>query len=441
MSTLLADPTAARGKAMRAVQILDPLGPSRALALAYSTVAAQDTLLAHFADARGWSERALNLAHETDSEDVVAHALGYRGLVKCSSGNESGFADLQEAVRIAERIDHADYLTVSAHNLAVMLIRFGRVLQAKPYLDIAEQVALDHRLEAARFRIEAQQCHVLIWQGLWDEAERRLRVLVESAADAGASAVNPLAFLGRVLSRRGDPAAARLIERGWELAVASGEDQKRAVAAAARIERLWLTGDRAAVRTVGTELLPVAVRTRHHVLHAEVLRYLRRAGVQVVTFPGCPPPFAAGIGGDWQIAADLWERAGNPYEQALELSESPNVAVVVQALNILDRLGATAASAIVRRRLRRDGVRNIPRGPRSTTKVNPGQLTDRQLEILSLLDEGCTSAEIADRLFLSRRTVDNHVSAVLHRLGVTSRRAALDVAARAAFLRREAREN
>ncbi|MEN3359288.1 MAG: hypothetical protein V7637_3270 [Mycobacteriales bacterium] len=429
MSTLLADPGAARAKASRAVEVLEPLGPSRTLAMGHSTLGAQDALQARFEAAVPQLDRALELARLTGGDDVVAHALGYRGLSKVACGDESGFADLRQAVEVADRLGHADYLTVAAHNLAVVLMRAGRVVEATPYLRVAAQVAHDHHLDTAAFRIEAQQCYVLILRGGWDEAERRLRRLIDAAADPGANAVNPLAFLGRILARRGDPEAAALIDRAWALAAATGEDQKMAVAAGARIERLWLTGDLAAVRAIGADLLAVAVQARHLFLRGEVLRYQRRAGVAVEPFAGCPPPFAAGIAGDWAGAARLWAEAGNPYEQALELIESPDADTARQALGILDGLGAAAAAAICRRRLRRAGVADIPRGPRAATKGNPGRLTARQLEVLTLLADGHTNAEIAARLFVSARTVDNHVAAVLRRLGVQSRREARRAAA------------
>ena len=87
-------------------------------------------------------------------------------------------------------------------------------------------------------------------------------------------------------------------------------------------------------------LLSRSGHTERRLLHAEVLRYLRRVGDEVMAFPGCPPPFAAGIAGDWERAAALWEEAGNPYEQAWELSESPDITVVLRALGMFDRLGA-----------------------------------------------------------------------------------------------------
>jgi DNA-binding CsgD family transcriptional regulator len=429
MSTLVADPGAARVKALRALEVLEPLGPSRALALCYSTLGAQHAVSAGFEAAASWAERALDLALTVGATDVAAHALCYRGVAQVSLGRHGGFDDLRQSVEIAERIDHGDYLSIAAHNLAVLLIRSGRPVEAEPWLAIGGRAAREHGLDHALFRIEAQQCHVAMLRGAWAEAERGLRRLLEQGDDPRANLVNPLAFLGRILARRGDPEAGPLVERAWGLAAATGEDQKMAIAAGARIEATWLAGDQAAVRAIGAELLAVATRARHALLRGEVLRYLRRAGQAVEPFPGCPPPLAAGIADDWEKAAALWEEAGSPYEQALELTESPDLEVVGRGLRILDDLGAVATAGLVRRRLRRRGVSGVPRGPRASTRANPGRLTDRQLDVLALLAEGATNAEIAERLYLSRRTVDNHVAALLTRLGVGSRHEAVAAAA------------
>jgi DNA-binding CsgD family transcriptional regulator len=154
----------------------------------------------------------------------------------------------------------------------------------------------------------------------------------------------------------------------------------------------------------------------------ELLRWLRRCGEPVEPFEGCPEEFAAGLRGDWRAAAAGWERIGAPYERALELVDSGEVKATLEALAVFDRLGADPAARLARRRLRELGVRQIPRGPQPTTRVNPAGLTDRQVEILRLLSEGLTNAEIAERLVLSVRTVDHHVSAVLQKLGVGGRR-------------------
>ena len=62
--------------------------------------------------------------------------------------------------------------------------------------------------------------------------------------------------------------------------------------------------------------------------------------------------------------------------------------------------------------------------------VNPANLTPRELEVLALLGDGLTNAEIAERLFLSEKTVGHHVSAILRKLGVANRVQAVTEAAR-----------
>ncbi|MGZ4165939.1 MAG: response regulator transcription factor, partial [Solirubrobacteraceae bacterium] len=93
-------------------------------------------------------------------------------------------------------------------------------------------------------------------------------------------------------------------------------------------------------------------------------------------------------------------------------------------------MGARPAAAIVARALRERGARGVPRGPRPRTRANPAGLTGRELEVLDLLAEGLRNAEIAQRLVVSDKTAEHHVSAVLRKLGVRSRTEAAAAAAR-----------
>lgn len=126
------------------------------------------------------------------------------------------------------------------------------------------------------------------------------------------------------------------------------------------------------------------------------------------------------MAGRWRQAADIWEAIGCPYEVGLSLSEGSTEAMR-EAVEIFDSLGARPMAGRVRDRLRALGVRSIPRGPVRSTRENLAGLTNRQVEVLELIDDGLSNGEIADRLFISKKTVEHHVSAIYSKLGVDSR--------------------
>jgi DNA-binding NarL/FixJ family response regulator len=94
---------------------------------------------------------------------------------------------------------------------------------------------------------------------------------------------------------------------------------------------------------------------------------------------------------------------------------------MLAALDALDELGAVAPARLVRRRLQAIGATSVPRGPRPSTRAHPEGLSARQAEVLGLLAEGLSNAEIARRLFLTPKTVEHHVGAILRKLRVNSR--------------------
>jgi DNA-binding NarL/FixJ family response regulator len=131
-------------------------------------------------------------------------------------------------------------------------------------------------------------------------------------------------------------------------------------------------------------------------------------------------PYARQLAGDWAAAAALWSEIGRPYDAALALADG-DAGARRRALQQLHDLGAGPPAAIVARRLRARGARGLPRGPRRVTRANPANLTSRQVEVLALVAEGLRNRQIAERLFLSPKTVDHHVGAILSKLGVHTR--------------------
>lgn len=124
-----------------------------------------------------------------------------------------------------------------------------------------------------------------------------------------------------------------------------------------------------------------------------------------------------------QEAAQRWKQLGCPYEHALALARSGERAAMTEAVACFDALSATGAGARTRALLRANGW-SAPRAPRAGDRPHPDGLSAREAQVLALLAEGLPDAAIAERLVLSRRTVEHHVAAVLRKLGVRSRREA-----------------
>jgi DNA-binding NarL/FixJ family response regulator len=155
------------------------------------------------------------------------------------------------------------------------------------------------------------------------------------------------------------------------------------------------------------------------------------AGIEIELDWAASGPYAAIARRDWRAAADAFGELGWVYDRALMLSLLDDETALVEAIQIARGLGAGPLTKRVTARLRELGVR-VPKGPRKSTQANPAGLTTRQLEVLTLLAEGLTNAEIAERLFVSQRTAEHHVAAVLTKLGASTRR---EAARRASELR------
>jgi DNA-binding CsgD family transcriptional regulator len=96
-------------------------------------------------------------------------------------------------------------------------------------------------------------------------------------------------------------------------------------------------------------------------------------------------------------------------------------AALAAALDLYDRLDATWDASRARARLREAGIRS--RRPVLSPRAKTGwdALTDTERTVAELVAEGYSNPDIAARMFISRRTVQSHVSSILTKLNVTSR--------------------
>jgi DNA-binding CsgD family transcriptional regulator len=153
------------------------------------------------------------------------------------------------------------------------------------------------------------------------------------------------------------------------------------------------------------------------------------AGARRSTAAPVAAPFALMLDGSWREAARAWHDLDCPLWEAIALGASPDLADGRRATEIADRLGASAVHDALLRSRQAAGI-PVPRGPRGSAARHPAGLTDRELEVLELLARGRTNAAIAERLFLSEKTVGHHVSAILRKLDEPTRAGAVAAALR-----------
>jgi DNA-binding CsgD family transcriptional regulator len=289
-----------------------------------------------------------------------------------------------------------------------------------PYLNDCVAYTTESGFDAARLYMMAGRARAYFEQGDWDLAAEEAHYVLSQYRVPAITKIPALAVLGHLRVRRGDPDAERLLTEAHELATKTGELQRIAPVTSARAEVAWLKGDLEQLRHEASTVLKMAPTRNDRWLQGEFAYWMWRAGDAPQTHDGIAAPYAFHMSGNWQAAAEAWKKIGCPYEEAMALADGDESAKLA-ALEILERLGAGPPKEMLSLALRATGVRSIRRGPRPSTKENPYGLTNRELEVLTLMAQGLGNAQISQRLFISPRTVDHHVSAVFAKLEVHSR--------------------
>jgi DNA-binding CsgD family transcriptional regulator len=405
-----------------AITLLELLPPSRELASAYSTLASLHAQAAEMQEARSVAERALELADRLDLVDVRIRALGTIGSSKLCGPDEDGWPELERALEAALAAELPAEAAAAYRRLVWFAAMHRQFDYFERYFDDALAFCDRHDLTAMRLGLLASRAIELVHRGSWTEAGELAQSVLAEPGIAPVDRIQPLYVLGRLRARRGDPEAREALDEALELAAPRNELQHIGNVRAVRAEAAWLEGDGERTVDEARAAYQLAVPVRDPWILGELALWLWRGDALDGLEPGLEQhPYGLQIQGDWAAAAAAWERLGCPFEQAAALLDGDQEPALRRALQIFDGLGARPAAAMASRRLRALGVRRVPRGAQRSTRANPYGLTRRQYEVLTLLGEGLSDAEIGERLFLSTKTVNHHVSAVLAKLGVRSR--------------------
>jgi DNA-binding CsgD family transcriptional regulator len=360
---------------------------------------------------------------------VLIRTLHNVGTAEFLAGRPEGRTKLERSLELARGAELHEHVADVLEHLGAIAVRLRAHSIAERYLDAALEYCVEYGVEVVGLYALAWRARLELDQGRWDEAAHSATLVLHERAISTFPRTLASVVRALVRARRGDPEVWAPLHEALGLAEPTGELGRVALVAAARAEAAWLAGDPDAVAGATDAALAMAMERRSAWDVGELAVWRRRAGIDEETPTVAAEPYALELAGDWVGAAERWTQLGCPYETALALAHGDDDALR-RALDQLQLLGARPATAIVARRLRERGFKSLPRGPRPATRDNPANLTPREIEVLTLIADGLSNAAIAERLFVSEKTVDHHVSAILRKLGVRTRHQATAMAAK-----------
>ena len=400
---------------------------------------------------------ALEVAQELGSRDVECMALAQLGRAVVRQGRTAEGIDLlDEAMTVALSGETSDPLACGDACCTTLVVcdDLADLDRAMQWCEAVVDFTARRRFIPVQSWCRSIYAGVLIRAGDWERAEEVLDAALSASADRrrGSGRILPLSVLAELRLRQGRREEAERLLAGLDgpvaapaliqMALARGEVEtaselleRHAEALAADQPRVAALRGRVALAAGDAEVASeVAVRLR------ELAERLDREDL------AADADFVAGLAAartESEMAAPALERAvagfagvGFPFEEGaarLALAEAraeaaPGAAIEAAraARDAFERLGARAEADRAAELLRRLGVSG-----RSVERVGDrDELTGREREVLALLAAGLSNGQIAERLVISPKTAEHHVSRVLRKLDVRSRAEAAALAVR-----------
>jgi ATP/maltotriose-dependent transcriptional regulator MalT len=420
----------------QAIEVLDNQPSSSAKAMVYSNMSLLKMQSDQFDECRFWGEKAITIAREVDDEETLAHALNNIGttLMVNQSSMQKGIAILRESLEIALKNSYHEHAARAYTSLGTNGVTMKDYLFAKKILEEGINYCEERDLDSQKLFMLSWKARLYLETGNWKEAYQIADTLLKNENLPPPTKIGALVVVATIKIRRGDTDALPLLLEAKTMAVEITELTTIIPVFLALLEYEWLTGEKYIEAEKLSETTNRMLKLENFSKKGRFYFWLRKTKKDSLLPEEINERHEKSNETTLQEEVGFWEKIGSPYEQALALFEG-NEDDKRKSISIIRELDADAIYMKLKREMRTSGIKSIPRGIRQATRSNPGLLTGRELDVLQLLKEGMQNKQIASKLFISAKTVDNHISAILFKLDVNSRVKAVQEAVRLGIIK------
>ncbi|HEY9003147.1 MAG TPA: AAA family ATPase [Mucilaginibacter sp.] len=399
--------------ARQAIELLDDQPDSKSKAMAYSNLSQLTMIYNQYPEAVYWGEKAIVIAKKLGDEEILSHALNNVGTVKMRMAptRKEGLYLLQQSLDIALRNSFHEHAARAYSNLGCNGILLNDYAFAKSILEAGLRYCEEKDMDSWMNHLSGYIARLKLETGQWAEAYHIADNLIHNTNQGTIFKIGAMAIVATIKMRRGDADALSVLTEARAKAFGTMELQRIIPVLAALLEYEWITGKMLTDNIAVDFAITTLEQAGDADMDNEFAYWLLKARKKYTPFH---PSHNSYNDASW------WEALGCPYEQALALFNGDETDKR-KALNMMQELGATAVHEKLKMEMRASGIKSIPRGMRESTRANAARLTEREVDVLKLLKEGMQNKEIADRLFISAKTVDHHITSILFKLDVNSR--------------------
>ena len=422
--------------AKEAIEMLDKQPFLKAKAMAYSNMSQLKMLSDEYGDCFYWGEKAVALARELNDDEILSHALNNMGVIQIhfQPEKEKALQLLTQSLDLALRNGFHEHAARAYTNLCSNAVTIKDYPLAKKKLEEGILYCEERDLYSWTKYMLSWKARLLLELGNYKEAYNVASRLIENEYQAPVIKIGALTVLGIILLRNGNPAALPLLLEAKSLAFTMQEHQRIVPVMTALLEYEWVTGD-SLIEEENLQQTILLVEQKNNIfLNSGFAFWLMKTRKQHLPLQKVYAGYDVSDAKARSKAILLWNQLGAPFEEALLLFEG-NDDDKRKSIALVQQLEAAAVLEKMKQEMRVSGIKKIPRGLRETTRSNPARLTNRELDILQLLNQSMQNKEIAAALFMSAKTVDHHISSMLFKLDVNSRAKAVQEARRLGILK------